>query len=141
MASGNAAVVHRVIDEVLNAGNLDSADELIAADVVNHNTVPGLPANREGAKEIFRKLRGAFPDLRFAAEEIIEHDDKVVVRWSGRGTHTGKFVFLEPTNREVTVSGIDIVRIAGGKIVERWGYYDQIAILRQLDLLDTPGAS
>ncbi len=75
-------------------------------------------------------LRAAFPDSHHTVEELIAEGDKVVTRFTWRGTHRGEFMGVAPTGRSVTMSGIDVVRVAGGKISEFW-YAEQTLELMQ----------
>lgn len=65
-------------------------------------------------------FRTAFPDLYYAVEDQIEEDGKVVSRFTARGTQRGPFMGLPPTGKQVVYAGIDISRVAGGRIVEAW---------------------
>jgi steroid delta-isomerase-like uncharacterized protein len=121
------------MDELANRGNMAAADELVAADVVEHEEPPpGTPLGREGVKHFFTMLRAAFPDIRIAVEDQIAEGDKVVSRVMCRGTHRGEFMGVPSTGRQVVYEAIDIVRIVDGQIVEHWGVTDALGLLRQL---------
>ena len=77
----------------------------------------------------------AFPDLHLTVEDMIAEGDKVVTRFTSRGTQTGAFMGIPPTGKQVTVSSIVIARIADGKIVEEWGLDDQMGMLQQLGVI------
>jgi predicted ester cyclase len=66
---------------------------------------------------------------------MLAAEDKVVTRYVVRGTHQGKYMGAAPTNKEVTITGINIVRPEGGKMVESWGYSDQLGWLRQIGVV------
>jgi predicted ester cyclase len=72
-------------------------------------------------------------------EDLVAEGDKVAARVTVRGTHRGAFLGLAPTGKAVTQTGIDIVRVAGGKAVERWGSFDELGLLQQLGALPAPG--
>jgi predicted ester cyclase len=133
----NTALIHRIV-EAVNRGELDVVDELFAADYVDHSR-PGLPPGPAGAKAFFALARAAFPDLSVTIAETIAEGDRVAVRGALRGTHRGDFMGIPPTGTRVTVSLIDINRIAGGKLVERWANQDDLGLLRQLGVLPAPG--
>jgi steroid delta-isomerase-like uncharacterized protein len=120
MSEDNKAWFRREVGKVWNEGNLDAADEVYAADVVIHNAAPGNPGGLEGVKLTVSSVRAAFPDLQFATEDLIAEGDKVAQRWSITGTQKGEFMGAPPTGNKTTMSGISIVRIANGKIVEIW---------------------
>jgi steroid delta-isomerase-like uncharacterized protein len=124
----------------MNQGQLDVADEVIDRDVVWHSSLVPPEAQRgpEGFKQFARVVRAGFPDFRLTEEDTIAEGDKVVNRWSFRGTHGGEFMGIPATNKEVTTSGIDIFRIADGRIVEVWQSTDQLGLLQQLGVIPAP---
>ena len=134
----NKAIVHRIMEEIFNKGNVAAADELIASNFVDHNPVSGQPAGLEGLKQVVTMFRTAFPDLHCTVEEMIAEGDKVVARGTIRGTHKGEFMGVPPTGKRVRVTGIDIARIAGGKVVERWGNFDEMGMMQQLGVVPPP---
>jgi steroid delta-isomerase-like uncharacterized protein len=136
----NKAVVQRNYEE-LNRGNLVGAiDELYAEDFVLH--VPGLPEPLRG-REAFKQFvtaffLDAFPDLHETAEDLIAEGDKVAIRESYQGTHTGQFQGLAPTGQVVRFTSTDIYRIADGKIVEVWTELDALRMMQQLGAIPGP---
>lgn len=114
-------------------GDLEIVDELVAADYRNHNPiVPDAPPGPAGFKRNVAALLTAFPDLEWTIEDVIADGEKVAFRATGRGTHEGELLGIDPTGRTVTLSGIVIFRIDGGRVVERWAQFDTIGLLRQL---------
>jgi steroid delta-isomerase-like uncharacterized protein len=78
----------------------------------------------------------AFPDLHATVEDVIAEGDKVVTRYTVRGTHQGEIEeFGPPTGRQVEIKGLTMHRIEGGKIVEEWERYDNLSVLQQLGLV------
>jgi predicted ester cyclase/uncharacterized glyoxalase superfamily protein PhnB len=127
--------VHRIYEafnRAIATGDLRLLDGVIATDAVDHNPDPGMKQGLEGIKEAFGGLRVAFPDYHFAVEDVIMEGEKVACRLKTRGTHRGMFLGVAATQRPVTLSGIDILRIREGKIVERWGAFDNASFLQQL---------
>ncbi|SRR6266540_7061297 len=133
----NKALVRRYIEDVWDKRNMAAIDELIAADYIQHTR--GVPPGREGVKQFFGMVRAAFPDVTQTAEDMIAEGDKVVWRWTIRGTHTVPFQQLPPTGKQVTITGVNIVRIAGGQLVENWGEVDMLGLLQQLGAIPMPG--
>ena len=128
--------MRRFYEGVFGNGDITVADEFVAADIVDHNPAfPGLPAGLKGAKQVFSKVRMAFPDLRITVEDAVAEGDKVVSRVTMRGTHKGEFAGIAPTGKQATMEVIEIARIAGGKIVERWGLFDEASLMRQLGVV------
>ena len=83
-------------------------------------------------QELFTLAEVAFPDLRVTIEEMVASGDKVVSRFTLRGTHRGEFLGIAPTGKPVTTSGIVINRIVDGQIVADWEEYDRLGLMRQI---------
>src|SRR5919108_4219967 len=112
----NKALVRRWYEEALNARNLAVADEILAPGfVINGETI-----GPEGMKQAALWVRSIFPDIQVEVEDVITEADMVVTRWTAHATHQGEFEGILPTGKPVTLTGIHIDRIAGGKIAERW---------------------
>src|SRR3712207_4052080 len=126
--------------ELLQQGNLAVADEIIAPDFVIHSSglLPPLQRGPAGAKQLAVLIRGIFSDVQLTQEDTISAGDKVVIRWSASGTHTGEVLGLAPTGKRMTMTGIDIFRIADGKVVELWQYWDQLSLLQQFGVIPAP---
>jgi len=138
----NKAIPRRVYEEVLNHKNLDLVDELFASDYVNHDpTSPQEMHGPESLKQFFSAYLAAFPDLRFTVEDQVAEEDKVVSRWTSRGTNRGELMGAAPTGRQIQFTGITISRISDGKIAEDWTSYDALGMMRQLGLIAQPGQS
>ena len=109
--------------------------------------VPKLPLMKALSTKISSELpkyeasfRKAFPDPNFwGTADLIAEGDKVVGLVTARGTHQGEFMGIAPTGKPVSFNAIDVVRIAGGKIVERWSQADNLALLQQLGAVPAPG--
>jgi len=138
-AEENRALVQRFYAEVWNKGNLDVVPDLLSSDFVDHAAPPGFPPGLEGAKQVFMMYRGAFPDFRLSVEDVIAEGDKVVTRWVTQGTHQGELMGIPPTGKRATVTGIDMFRVAGGKIAEHWGEFDMLGLMQQLGIAPGPG--
>jgi len=135
----NKALMRRFYEEI-SKGNLAVVDELTAVDFVDHSPfVPGLAPGRQGTLELFTMIRAAFPDLRITAEDMVAEGDKVVCRGTFSGTHKGEFTGIAPTGKQITVGIIEILRIAGGKMVEHWNVVDSLGMMQQLGAVPAPG--
>jgi steroid delta-isomerase-like uncharacterized protein len=129
----NTALARRYIEEVFNRGNLAAIDQTMAPDVVYHDSLDAAPlTGREGSRAFAGALRASFPDLCLEIEDVIAAGDRVVLRWTARGTHRGRFMGVEPTGTAVAFSGIDIIRISDGLIQEGWAEENILGLLRQL---------
>jgi steroid delta-isomerase-like uncharacterized protein len=141
MSEGLKAVIQDFIEKIWHEGNLDAIEEFIAPNYIRH-TSHFREAGRdvrgpEGARASIAALRAVFPDIHFTSEDVLVDKDKVIVRWTCRGTHKGEFRRIPPTGKQVTFTGITIYRVANGKIVERWSVEDGISLLQQLGALDS----
>jgi steroid delta-isomerase-like uncharacterized protein len=135
----NKALARRVLEEMFNKGNLDLADEVFAPDYVDHD--PAMPEDirgPEGFKEYVSIFRTAFPDIHLEIEDQVAEGDKVVTRWTGTGTHEGDLMGIAPTGNKVTLPGMEIVRISGGKLAEGWEGYDSMVLMEQLGVMPSP---
>jgi predicted ester cyclase len=130
MSEENKAVARREIEELFARGNLDAAEEIYAPDYVSHEPTSGDIRGIEGAKQFAATYRQAFPDLQPTVEDQVAEGDKVVTRFSARGTHQGETEdFGPPTGNRMEITGVTIERFADGKIVEDWtdsGRLDQL---------------
>jgi steroid delta-isomerase-like uncharacterized protein len=137
------AVVREMVEQSMIAGDVDAAIRAYTPDFVYHNPVlaamPGLPPGPEAIRQLVLASRAAFPDMRYTIEVLFAEDDKVVVLYSWRGTHTGSLGGLPPTGRSVTATGAIVCRVNHGKIVEQWDVDDRLDVMQQLGLIPTPG--
>src|SRR5215212_1852856 len=120
----NKALTRWWWEEVWVKGNVAATDEFMAANYVDHPSLPGLPPGPEGMKQALTYYRWAFPDVKGTIDDIFAGGDRVAVRWSARGTHLGDWLGVPPTGQHSTLSGITIYRIAEGKAVEGWNSID-----------------
>jgi steroid delta-isomerase-like uncharacterized protein len=138
----NKALVRRAFEEVWNKGNVALADELYAPNIRFQN--PGVADVRtlEDFKRLVTALRSPFPNGYMTIEDMIAEGDQVVSRYTFRGTNTADFVAPMPlpaTGKQVTIAGIAIARLAGGKVVEVLDMGDNLGLLQQLGVIPAPG--
>lgn len=107
-------------------------DQIFAADVVDHNPQPGQGEGRDGIRQLLTQYHSAFPDLRVKNDDIVVCDDRAVLRWSATGTHEGDQLGIPATRRQVRMTGIDILRVEDGQIVERWGEANGLEMMQQM---------
>src|SRR5438046_471881 len=122
----NKDVARQYYVRVLNDGDVDLLDELAAEKYEEHDPVPGQNTGRRGLKDRVRILLDAFGQT-FTIEDAVAEDDRVVVRWTGRGTHSGEFMGIPPTGKSFTIAGIDVIRFEDGRMAEHWHVVDQLA--------------
>jgi steroid delta-isomerase-like uncharacterized protein len=130
----NKASASRIWDEIWNLGALDVVDEVIAEDYVGH--IPAMPEIRgaDGFRQLITTYRAAYPDLHLTIEDVIASGDRVVVRWTSRGTNTGDLMGMPATGKSVVVPGISIFRFEDGKVAEEWEGFDTLGMMQQLGM-------
>lgn len=135
----NKENARRAVEEVLNKGDLSLADELVDANYIGHQ--PGLPDFKgpEGFRQFMTMMRTAFPDIHLTIEDTVAEGDKVVMRYTGRGTHKGDLMGIAPTGKQITITGMVISRHVGGKQVEAWVAMDQLGMLQQMGVAPPTG--
>ena len=131
MSAENKAVIRRMV-EAFNRGNLGLADELVSGNYVWHGPGGTDVRGPEGFKQVASMYRTAFPDASLTIEDIIAEGDKVVIRWTARGTHQCELMGVAPSGRRVTVPGITISQVVDGKIVEEWETFDQLGMFQAI---------
>jgi steroid delta-isomerase-like uncharacterized protein len=140
MSEKNKAIARRLYDELASQGNLSLADEIVAANFVDHNPPgPDIPPGREGLKQVFATYRSAFPDMRMTVEDQVAEGDKVVSRATVSGSHLGDYMGMPSTGKTFSIGIIDILRLEGGKIAEHWGEADTMGMMQQLGVVPPPG--
>ncbi|MGD1216986.1 ester cyclase [Streptomyces krungchingensis] len=118
-------------------GNLDTLDEVVAPDSVDHDPAPGQAQGPDGYKAMFGELRTAFPDLHVEVEHLLATDDELAFAYTITGTHLGPLRGQPATGKKVNYRGMQISRFdSDGKLVERWGSSDELGMLRQLGLAE-----
>ncbi len=134
----NKTVVNRFVEEVINQGRLEQADQLVVADFVELDPLPGQQPGREGLKEVIAQMRAAFPDIHWVLDEMVTEGEKVVSRFTWSGTHRGTFLGIPATGRSISVKGVVIDRVVAGKMVDSRILMDGLSMMQQLGAL-SPG--
>lgn len=128
-------VALRRLYDLINAHDIDAFGDLLAADYIEHEQLPGGDPTRDGVKNFFRMHLAAFPDLAMTVQDVVNGGDKVVARVRYTGTHEGEFMGMPATGRAVDVSLIDIMRFDDdGLVHEHWGVLDAMTMMQQLGL-------
>jgi steroid delta-isomerase-like uncharacterized protein len=131
----NVAVVGRFIEEILNQGKFEVADEIVAEDFVELDPLPGQSQGREGLVEVLKGLRSAFPDIHWTIEETIADGEKVVTRFTWTGTQQGPFLGVPATGKKVAVKGVVIDRVVNGLMTDSRILMDTMGLMQQLGVL------
>jgi steroid delta-isomerase-like uncharacterized protein len=136
----NTGTVRDFLDAAWNRGDTSVIDRIVAEHHIEHEP-DGDEVGRGHLKETVKAYRSAFPDLRMSFEDQIADGDRVVTRWVATGTHLGELNGIPATGCAAHVSGIFIHRLADGQINESWSMFDQLGLLLQLGLIQSPAPS
>ena len=117
--STNKTIVRRWYEEVWNQGKLKVLDEILA--------------RPDSVKQYIDTFRAAFPDVQHTICEMVEEGDSVVTRWTAKGTHSGQWHGIAPTNNAFSYDGVTFVQLDAGKIVHHQTIWDALILLEQLE--------
>ena len=134
----NKALIRRWFEEVWNQGRVEAIAEMFAADGVAHGLSDEPAKTMKGPADFapfHGMFRGAFPDIEVVVEDTIAEGDLVAARCSVRGKHTGDHLGVAASNAPVQFTGMTIVRIKDGKIVEAWNNFDFLAMNKQIGII------
>jgi steroid delta-isomerase-like uncharacterized protein len=137
----NKVVIRRFVEEVINQGLLERANDLVLADFVELDPLPGQEQGRDGLKAVIGMIRSAFPDTNWVINEMVGEGEKVVTRFTWTGTHAGAFLGVPATGRHVTVKGVVIDRLKRGKMADSRILMDTLGLMQQLGAIPAPPAS
>jgi steroid delta-isomerase-like uncharacterized protein len=140
MPTDNKSIVRRMYEEVWNKRRLEVAGELISPS----HAVQLMDAADSGigpeayARNVTQFIR-AFPDLKFTLLDMVAENDKVAAFWNISGTHKGEFRGIAPTGKKISVDGITINQLAGGKIMDSYVSWDMWGLMKQLGAVPAHG--
>jgi steroid delta-isomerase-like uncharacterized protein len=140
-AEQNKAIIMRIYDELLNQEKKSIIDEIYAADVIVHDPFMGTVTGRDAFRQLLGMFDAAFPGHRAQVHHILAEGNLVAVVHTHIAKHTGQFMHLAPTGRDISVNGIEVFRMADGKIAEFWRHDDDVGLLMQLGAIPTPQAA
>jgi steroid delta-isomerase-like uncharacterized protein len=132
-AEKNKAMVRRVIDELINKGNLEVADEVMAPNYVYHFPMYEVKGP-QGFKDLIGMMRNAFPDLNGTIDELIAEGETVAARFTLRGTFKGEMMGIAPTGKKLVFPEAVFVRFENGKEVEATPYANMLSFNEQLGI-------
>ena len=138
MTTETQKMIERIPLEVINNNKFDLIDELYAPNYVEHTPQPGVAPTREGFKQTAIALKKAFPDLRYTIEDTIEGGDKIVHRLTATGTMKADFAGMPATGKQATWTEMHVGRVVNGRLTEHWGVIDQLSMLVQLGVIQSP---
>jgi predicted ester cyclase len=140
MSEDNKAIVRKLL-EGADRSDISVVDELVSADYVDHNPPPfqGSGTGADGARDAFTTAMKIFSDWTHEVPQQFTDGDFVISRIVGRGRHTGDFLGIPASNKDVTMEGIAIHRVVDGKVVEHWSQVDGLGLLSQIGAIPPMG--
>lgn len=132
----NKEIVRSYIEEVFNKGRVSAVDQYLSPGFVDHNPFsPQQLRGPAGQRQVATMFREAFAGFHVTLEDVIAEGDIVANRATVGGTHSGSFMGISPTDRQVSWQAMTFFRLADGKIVERWSNHDLLGLLQELGVL------
>jgi len=131
IAAANKALLRRFYKDVYVDWNMAVVDEVVSPQFTSHDWADGA-IGPEAFRKYYAAIRSAVSDARYEVNDLIAEGDRVVVRWKLLGTHSREFDGISPTGRAITLRGIAIYRVEGGKLMERWVVSDLHGLLQEL---------
>ena len=138
MTTETQKLIERIPLEVFNNDNFELINELVSPEFVERSPQPGVAPTRDGFKQSAIALKKAFPDLRYTVEDSIETPDRIVHRLTASGTMKADYMGMRATNKRATWTEIHIGRVANGRLTEHWALVDQLGLLVQLGVIESP---
>lgn len=140
--AASKALVRRYIEDVLAGGRLDLLEDLVAADYADRT--PGADAEGAGPEVVRRaqeRLREQFRDVRYTIDQLVAEGDLVVARYTVQAVHQPRKAGDAATPRDISITGMTLFRVEGGRIRESWTINDQLEMFHQLGFTLKPPAS
>ncbi len=136
----NVQLMRRWFKEVWNEGRTQTIHDLLAPDAIGIGDLEDGKPLRGPAEFVpfVQRIRGAFPDLNVVVEDAFGAGDKVVLRWTATMTHRGDHLGMPASGMRVRITGMTIARIGGKQSVEGWDNWDQLGMLKQIGVYQTP---
>jgi predicted ester cyclase len=132
MSKADQDFATRWFEEIWNRQRRQAIGEMLAPDAVIHDggeTVHGT----EGFSLFYDRMQATFSEMQVTVDETITQGDKLCARWSCTMKHTGHGFGMAPTGKALNVTGISIMRVAGGKLVEGWQNWDMLGLMQQIE--------
>ena len=138
MSTQYETAVQKLVENGFNQKEMSAFDAYFSPTLIDHALPAGLPAGFEGRKIFVSAFLSAFPDIHVYVEDTVAEGNKLVTRWSARGTHKGDLMGIPPTGKAVSITGIAIDHFENGQSVEHWEVIDQLGLMQQLGVIPTP---
>jgi steroid delta-isomerase-like uncharacterized protein len=135
----NKETVRQAVEELWNQDKLDQVEKYYADDFVFHTEGGDVQRGPDSIRQWLNTTHGAIPDINYHLDAVYGEDDKVALRYTVKGTHTGDFRGLPPTGKPISLTGHMILHLRDGKIVEGHGYWDTLGLLQQMGIVPPLG--
>ncbi|HEX4820196.1 MAG TPA: ester cyclase [Acidimicrobiales bacterium] len=134
MSAENEAVVRRFYEQMCNERKNELAGELFTEDHIMHDPQVPAGAGPQGMVDVVSVYQKGV-EGHWGIEELFSADDRVIVRWTGSGTHVGEVNGIPATGKKIAVDAISIHQVRDGKIAESWEVWDTLGFLQQLGVV------
>lgn len=124
-----------LVEKGFNQKDPGAFEAFFSTSLRDHALPPGVPGGFEGRRMFYSAMLAAFPDMEVRLEDVFGEGDKLVTRWSARGTHQGDMMGIPPTGKQISISGIAIDRFENDQSVEHWEVFDQVGLMQQLGVI------
>jgi steroid delta-isomerase-like uncharacterized protein len=132
-AEENKVIARRWAEEVWSKGHFGLIEELVAPEYVAHDPAnPEEVRSPEGLRRYIEAFRSAFPNMQLSVEDQVAEGEKVLTRWTARGTHRGDFFDIAPSGKRLEMVGMSMDHFSGGRFVESWENYDALGMMQQI---------
>lgn len=127
----NKQAIRNLYEKIINERKLDQLNTVISVEFTTAGGAPGV----EGYRQTVTSLIEGFPDIRFTVEDIMAEGEKVIVRWSWKGTHTGSFRGIAASNKVIHNEAIVIYEFKNDKAIRSWLQADRLGVLQQIGVV------
>lgn len=140
-AAKSKAGVQAFYDQVINAHNPAMVDSFCAPDFTDHNPDQGHSGKGvDDLKAAFKDFFTGFPDIHMTVDMMVANGDTVASMITMTGTNSGMMMGAPPTNKQVSIQGMDFIVLKDGKATDRWGFFDVMKMMQQMGMMPEPGA-
>ena len=134
----NKTIVSRLYDEVLNQENKAVIDEIFDENVTIYDPFTGATKGPDSFRQLLGMFDTAFPGHRVSVQQVVAEGDYVTVLHTHHATHTGPFMGMPGTGKQVNVEGLELFHLENGRITEFWRKDDNVSLLIQLGIMPAP---
>jgi predicted ester cyclase len=131
-------IIDIVYNQGLNAGDMSVAEKYLTEDYQSHGSYDDSIRGPASFKLTIEMQHRSFSDVKYEVLDVVSEGDKSAIRWVMKGRHTGTFVGIPATGKEIEHHALLILRFEGDKIAERWGIVDNFTLMRQLQGISGP---